>query len=105
MSKFGEITFGQKFHNVSVTDGPPAKQIEKNLATLKRKFVKLIELNNFSFQSCSIFSIRLAGGPSVTDTFFHILKFLPIIMINMISAGGGRRSRIRRSLFPKVFLI
>ena len=28
-----------------------------------------------------------------------------IIMIDMISAGGGRRSRIRRSLFPKVFLI
>ena len=25
---FGKTAFGQKFHNVSVTDGPPAKRIE-----------------------------------------------------------------------------
>ena len=31
------MTMGQKFHNVSVTDGPPAKRIKK-WTTLKRNF-------------------------------------------------------------------
>ena len=47
----------------------------KNWTTLKRKIVKLKQLNNFSFQSRSIFSIRLADGPSVTDTSWNFEIF------------------------------
>ena len=68
------LALEQKFHNVPVTDGPPAKRIE-NWTTLKRKVVKLF--NNFSFSELFNFSIRLAGRPSITDTSFHISEFLP----------------------------
>ena len=61
-----------KFHNVFVTDGPPAKWIEKIERLWKGKL--LSSLTIFLFQSCLIF---LAGRPSITDTSFHISEFLP----------------------------
>ena len=73
-------TFGQKFHNVSVTDGPPAKQIGKIELFRKEKLLLLLEHNNFTFQSCSIFqSVWLVGRQSRNffsphfENFAHLL--------------------------------
>ena len=60
----------------------PTSQTDWNYwMTLKRKVVKLFELNNFSFQSCSIFLIRLAGRPSVTNTLWNCCPLLRIKII------------------------
>ena len=39
-----KMTMGQKFHNVSVTDGPPAKQIKKMNDSEKKFFSPHFEI-------------------------------------------------------------
>ena len=50
----------------------------------KEKIVKLKQLNSFSLQSRSIFSIHVTGGPSVTDTLWN---FCPNVCFD---GQGGR---------------
>ena len=54
--------------NVSVTDGLPAKRMEKLNYSKKEKLLSSNSLTTFIFRVVQFFSIRLAGGPSVMDT-------------------------------------
>ena len=56
----------EMWKEVSVIDGLPAKRIEKLNNSEKEKLLK--SLTTFLFRVVQ-FSIRLAGGPSVTGTF------------------------------------
>ena len=63
---------GQLFFNLL-----PSKRIKK-LKTVKRKVVKVFELNNFYFQSCSIFHSVWLVGHQLRTFFPHFEIFAPM---------------------------